>query len=661
MALNRTAHAWLHAPRGLFGVLLCLVMLVAGLPVAFSHADEPIDEVLVELTSVSPTILSDRGELVISGRITNESSQPLVELTARLWRDATPIRTLGQLDAAQNNLEPSGEAMFSAAAVATIGAAGTLEVGASADFTVRADLSANAVEQSWLSQPDAAYQVGVEVFSDQLKVGGAYTLLAYPGETQADVGTIVLMNARPSLLPLDSGPDQVPVFANDSLARELETRLAQLLALGMKEDVLVVIDPMLYDEISQLAQPHVLRQADGSNSELTTAGSAAARSWLDAIDTLLPSGRVTRSLYGSLDVTQAAASGQEELIGEAATLPSGHRLEGLPLIAVPYSAEIDQQTVPLLEAVSPRYVLVSNLGDQLSYEASGLQLVSVLACSAAQPPLNPVEANGAVLARQLIAGNQQMASIQLVTTTSQADLAQANYPWRHRRSITELLESVSATGVSSWPDQSPEPDEQLAQATLTTSELLQTWTELVQPAAINTHLTTQLLVQAWSTTFERSPDTQTQWLQLASEPAVATVTSSNAIQLRITDWVTTSEDNLLPVTVINNTPFKVEVGIRFDSDNPLRISVEESEPIIVQPGESAAIRVRPITEGNGVVAMRAQAVTSNGHPVGAPVSFTVTGTDAGRVAWIIILASGVVLLGATAYRVRSMRRENREE
>ena len=65
-------------------------------------------------------------------------------------------------------------------------------------------------------------------------------------------------------------------------------------------------------------------------------------------------------------------------------------------------------------------------------------------------------------------------------------------------------------------------------------------------------------------------------------------------------------------------------------------------------------------EGNGVVAMRAQVVTSGGHPVGTPVDFTITAAQSGRVAWIIIVASGVVLLGATAYRVRSMHRENQE-
>ena len=161
-------------------------------------------------------------------------------------------------------------------------------------------------------------------------------------------------------------------------------------------------------------------------------------------------------------------------------------------------------------------------------------------------------------------------------------------------------------------------------------------------------------------TLGRNSQAQTEWLRLASEPAMAII-SPDAIQLRISDWVTTSsEDNLLPVTVTNNTAYQLRVRVHFESDNPLRISVADSELILVQPGESATVRVSPVAEGNGVVAMRAQVVTSGGHPVGTPVDFTITAAQSGRVAWIIIVASGVVLLGATAYRVRSMHRENQE-
>ena len=392
MALSEYARA--GSGVRLLGVLLGLLMLVAGLPVASSHAEEPT-EVLVELTSLAPATLSGSGELVISGRVTNQADQPLSQLTAHLWRDATPITTLSSLNAAEADPQASGEVMQSSDAVASLGDDGTLAPGASADFTVRADLGSDAAEQSWLSQPDAVYQVGVQVFSGPRELGGSSALVGYPGSTQADVGTIVLLNARPSLLPLESDAAQLPVFADGSLKADLETRLSQLLALAEQDNVLIVIDPQLYDEVTQLALPHAIRLADGSHSEATSAGSAVAQDWLNRLDALMTSGRIVRGLYGSVDVTQAVASGQEAVIKQAAELPSGHVLAALPLAVVPFSGQVDQQTVTALQSVSPRYIVASNLGDRLRYDAFGLQLLSVDASSAAQPAGNPIQARGA--------------------------------------------------------------------------------------------------------------------------------------------------------------------------------------------------------------------------------------------------------------------------
>ena len=69
--------------------------------------------------------------------------------------------------------------------------------------------------------------------------------------------------------------------------------------------------------------------------------------------------------------------------------------------------------------------------------------------------------------------------------------------------------------------------------------------------------------------------------------------------------------------------------------------------------------MQPHTYGNGRVAVWAQLATAGGHPIGPPTSFVVTGTAAGRVSWLIILASGAVLLAATALRIRQVRHDNR--
>ncbi len=104
----------------LLGVMLGLLLALTCLPTAAGHADES-DDLLVELTAITPTVLSGGGELVISGRVTNQSSEALTQLEAHLWRDATPITTLAALDAALADPQASGEAMQSPDATAQLG------------------------------------------------------------------------------------------------------------------------------------------------------------------------------------------------------------------------------------------------------------------------------------------------------------------------------------------------------------------------------------------------------------------------------------------------------------------------------------------------------------------------------------------------------------
>lgn len=671
MAVNPKRRRGALRPLRLWGLVLGLLVFLTGLPVVAAHADTD-DDLLVELTSVTPTVLDASSELVITGRVTNRSGQQVSDLAAHLWRDATPITTIDALNAAQTGPQDSGEAMQSSQAVQVLGDDGSLQPGASADFTVRADLSPDAAEQLWLSQPGACYQIGVQIFSAQQAVGGASTLAPFPGDDQSEVGTVALLSATPTLLPLDSQTAEVPVFADDSLSDELSGRLDRLLTLAEQDDVWVVIDPLLYDEVTALAEPHSIREEDGTVSEPDSAGSATAQAWLDRVDALISSGRLTRTLYGSLDAGSVVTAGRSDLIGRAAGLPAGHALAGLPLAVVPYGGRLDEATAASLGQVSADYVFAADLGaGRVRYQTSGLDVLSIDAASAPGMQSDPVASLGASLARQLIGSHQGMPAIEIVSTDEQVNLALSDQSWLSRRPITELAAASGTPGDPSWPTDEQPVDAALVDAIDQSAPGLDSWTELTtdpnetptaSPQPDSVDAATAVLAGTWSQSWGRDTDAQVAWLNAAGQAAIELV-GPDAVEVRASDWVTTSsEDNLLPVTVVNKTDAKLTVRVHFDSDNPLRIRVDDSELVTVDPGESATVRVSPIAQGNGTVAMRAQVVTSGGHPVGMPVSFSATSTEAGRVAWIIIVASGVVLLGATAYRVRSMmRRKGRED
>ena len=61
---------------------------------------------------------------------------------------------------------------------------------------------------------------------------------------------------------------------------------------------------------------------------------------------------------------------------------------------------------------------------------------------------------------------------------------------------------------------------------------------------------------------------------------------AGVLELRVSEWVTTSSDNQLPVTVVNHGNRAVQVRVHFDSENPLRIAVDDSELFTVRPGDS---------------------------------------------------------------------------
>lgn len=645
---------------GLVGLLFALCSVVAGPAVRPAVAEAP-GSVQVTLTSITPTVLSASGELVISGTVTNTTDSLLQRLEVRLWRDAAPLRSVAALSSGAD--QRTGAVMESASARQTINQNGTLAPGASADFTVRAILGPDADEQLWLSMPDAAYRVGVEVYGwppsgGYQELGQAAALMPYPGSTPTRTATIVVLNHRPTLLRLAAAADQPAIFADDSLAAELSGRLGDLLSLSEAPGVWTIIDPALYDEVVALSAGYQVQAADGAVVAGSPAQARLAAAWLARLMVLADQGRLGRSLYSSVDVLAASNAGRQDVTAAASVLAPDHRLARLPLLITPADYQVDPATVQDLAAIEPWLVLARNLGGPAAWQSAGTLRLLAVNSWLASADQSEVELRGRLLSQQLLGAQQGQVSVSVVDSTAQAQLELAAEPWRVREPLPPLTETEPVGhALASVPSVTPAPE--LIAATDRASQLLAAWGELVGDAPTEAGALPAVITTGWSTSFGRDTAAQVAWLERSVAPA-ADLLASDALQLRISDWVTTSaDDNLLPVTVTNNATHEVQVRVHFESENPLRISVDDSELFSVQPGESTTVRVRPRTQGNGKVAITAQLTTAGGHPVGQPAAFVVTGTDAGRVGWLIIVASGAVLLVATMLRVRQVRDENR--
>jgi hypothetical protein len=121
-------------------------------------------------------------------------------------------------------------------------------------------------------------------------------------------------------------------------------------------------------------------------------------------------------------------------------------------------------------------------------------------------------------------------------------------------------------------------------------------------------------------------------------------------------FLMSSRTNQFPVTVTNNLAEQIRVKVVVRTDNPQRLTVPPSELVTVDPGQSVTVNIRPEATSNGLVIARAYVATADGHRVSEDTSITVEITDLGVVAWIIVGVSGCVLVGATAWRIRQVRR-----
>lgn len=647
-------------------MLIC-ALLATLLPLGVRPAAaQGVGEVSVQLTNITPETLGTSGDLTIRGTVTNSTDTDLRQVRVSLWRDATPLLTLADLARVSAGDHQSGAVMESPEASVLIKPDAALAPGETVEFSVHASLTPQAAEQLWLSEPGAAYQIGVEVYGldgwgAYQRLGRATALAVYPGADRVPVATVVLLAARPSLLPVPtSSVSTDPVFADASLAAELAGRLDVLLAAAERPGTTTIIDPALYDEIVALAGPHQIRTRDGQLLAGSSSDQERATAWLARFDRLLTTGDVAVGLFGSPDVVAATAAGFEAVLPAAASYPAAdHRLAKLPRAVVPAGLQVDTATLDALVALNPSLVLASNLAEgaaaQTYHELTALAVRQLPSDNTAA-----TQQRAWLTAIELLTANQGGVAIWVVDDAADAAFPQIQTDWREPLTVREALArqgNSQALQLASVPE--PAPAAELAAASEQAAHIFATFGELTDQPELARDELARTLATSWSSSFGADQQAQVDWLRQAGAPAAALL-GPDAIQLRITDWVTTSaEDNLLPVTVNNNTDYPVHLRVHFESENPLRISVEDSELFVVEPGESATVRVSPRTGGNGSTAITAQLQTEAGRAVGAPVDFVITGTDAGRVAWLIILASGAVLLIATALRVRQVRREQR--
>lgn len=620
-----------------------------------ARADDPT-EVDITLTLVTPQIIpSDpTARVTITGEVTNTSKVAMTGVQVSFWRSRDPIATMSELQAAAASPwdVPVGERMGVGGTEPTLNLANlttakdpSFEPGEKASFTVSAR-----VDQLDLGQGEGVRLLGVHVRGTPVggtnhTVGRArfFAPMAEPASVQR--ASIVMLTSAPSMLA-----DQT--FVDGHLAGELRGRLNRLIDEASHPGATVLIDPSLYDELTVMAAEQGYRLATG---EVTTVGSQLAADFLQRLEQLRVGNTVYRLPYGNPDLALAHQESRSDVVTRAAeALPDDHPLAPLPLAVVPERA-VDAGFVDFLEPLEPRLLVLPGASGPLKQRIDDLVIVRPDASlGSGGPGPSPSTTPPQVVGRALSELVLDPAS-QLVTISDRLPAPVEEVLARHT-TLVPLSDLPTTEGTVSWP--------KAAQGSLVTP----TWWALLDDAtrrltevgdlrgdvAEGAHDAAVITSRASSGSF-RGEQALTYLRALGA--SLPRLQSEDVRIVSAEKFVVSEPTTQLPITVTNNTDQPIAVRVAFTSESPQRLSLEPTGVQVVEPHTSRSLTFTVNAHTNGAVTVRAQLETSTGVPVGPEHRFILTANSLGRVGWVVIVVSGVVVLAATALRIRQVRRE----
>lgn len=657
--------AWVRLRRLLVAVALIAGVIAVPIP---AHAAGPAASVTF---TDAPSYVALDGRVTLSGTVRNTGTVPLFTVQVLTWRDPSPITSRTALTAAlaRDPNAATGTRIVDEGAFVNIGSPGApWQPGETASFTVSAT-----VTQLGLTTA-GVYLVGVHVrastdgSASYQTYGRGRTLLPVtrtgaPVGPVAPVATVVWLSSKPSLLrpSVTSGATVLAqaTFRDDHLAGELTGRLGALLEAAAAESAAYAIDPALYREVAEMAAGYEVRQGPTTT---TGAGRAAAQAWLARFATLPPE-RGYRLPYGNPDLALGAATNDAGMLDRAtAALVDVPAVAGLPLLVRSPDGAADGRFLGYVARLKPAVVLAHTRSGPVGLSSVAGTVVateSVTANAGPGPddPTTALQVRQRQLADSYVAALDGAGSVRVMSDA--ADVAATTGPLPPWQSRTPLA-SIVPTGQWSEGVGTGTPAGRLSTATVTVV------TTLATSLARYGDLTAAPVDAARVAARALSPVVSQDWADDAEAAAYALDATSpyagafDAVRLRVAKKVTmTSHTNQFPVTVSNSLSAPIVVSVRFTTSNAGRLSVPDTLPISVAAGESVTVNVSPQATLNGEVDVVAQIVTQAGAAVGEPEKFIIEATEVGRVAWVIVILSGLVLAVATVLRIRQVARDGR--
>ncbi len=621
-----------------------MIAAVASLTWSAPSATAATPQLVVEITGVEVTGSKPSDQVTVTGRVSNPAGAEVYGLTMVIWRSRDPIGDLPSLRQVTGAATPPGVilAQWPEESYRVItGQNIAFAPGSTAEFTVRARLADLGFDTAGRAYLVGARALGTSAGSAAVgRVGQGSTVVAVPGDP-VPITRLVMLTTTPT--KLTSG-----IFRNEDLAAELTGRLDALLTAAAEPGMSWLIDPALFDEVTDLADGYQVRDGD---SLRPGTGQQVAKAWLQRFERLDRKAGA-RTLFGIPDLTGAAAAEDPEVLARARTATDQVAgLRGLPLLAWPTGGLYTEAVDAYLAGDTP--LLATNpLGAGALQTSAGGR--TVLASAVTLPSPDDFGARQLALAETVLAGESGQLRVLREPADLDADRA-ITTAWQLPRPLDALLADASRPGsyqAITPVTLAPSEFRKVADLEQTVAAYRQLAPDSVIPDEAAA-LLTRAVAQPWI-----GQDAAHAALLREIDGLVGPAALKSAVTLDASPrFVMSARTSQFPLTVVNHLTEPIRVKVRVDTDNPQRLRIPDTEVVTIPAGQSASITIRPEATANGVAIAQAWVATVSGRRVSPSTEITVEMTELGFVGWVIVLASGSVVLGATALRIWQVRRK----
>ncbi len=630
-----------------------LAALALAVPLAAVQADpasaaDPSTRVELTSAEVSATTLT------LSGTVTNTGVDPLTQVTVSLWRSPSLLHTPEAVEgalAATTTTPGTARVVEDANRTQLVVAGDALAPGSSRSFTVSGTLTTlglRAPDATWWAGVDTTARVGTRAARP---TGSARTLVSTASEPHP-IATVVELSAPPRQLKKD-------LFLNDDLNTEVGGgRLAALLAMVERDATSWVIDPSLLVELEDMADGYRVQTPTGSDAGT---GEAAAAAWLSRLRAL-PRSTGAVELFGSPDLPALAGLPDRLVARAVAATTEDATLAGLTRLAV-----LDGPDATSLD-------LAGRLGGEvvlLGTEAPGVRVSSqetIAAVATGQDdagfvpsallPDTDLNRRAARFALARAAGGE----LRWVSDPADLPTGPGALPSGFRRATLPDILTLTPRAWAPPPPHSPTEgalDAGRLGRVLELRDRMTSYAAAAPASGVGGFVDAQT-ARAASRWWVGDTAGQDAWLA-GIERRVALPEGDMVVLDAAPRFSMTGDTSEFPVTVTNRLMDPITVQVRAATDNPQRIRLDAPQPVEIAPGASNTVLLQATSAGGGVVLARVHVESPDGHRLTPDREIAVETTNYGTIGWVIVVASGLVLVVTTAHRIRQVRGQRKGE